>query len=217
MMKPQCPSISEILNTKVRQIGAECMRSISPKEVYDLALEMLGILVERVFNSETSSVRSYVLPYCRGEGLDIGAVGGLPSDQECGIKSDSIVIDLKPARKPSIQADARKLSMIKDQVDYIYSSHMLEDLKELELVPTLNEWFKHLKTNGYMIICGPVQSVYRRHCQITGQPLNLDHKIENYSLRYLKFKLSQTQFTYRVIKEISLLNNYSFLLVIQKL
>lgn len=219
IMDKQCPSIKDIKAGVVTAIGAKCMRNISPKEVFDLSLDILGILTIGIANSETSRIRQFVLPYCRDKGLDIGAVGGggEQSQWECGVKYDSIVVDLRPTRKPSIISDARKLTVIGDnECDYVYSSHMLEDLIDKDIIPCLNEWFRVIKDNGYLIIYCPVQRVYKRHCEITNQPVNRDHKVEYFSLRYLKNKLEKCDYKYEVIYEIPIVNNYSFLLVIKK-
>lgn len=219
IINKQCPSIKDITAGVVTAIGAKCMRSISPKEIFDLSMEILGILSIDFPDSETSRIRQFVLPYCYGKGLDIGAVGNhKPSTYEYAIKDDSVIIDLREARKPSIKTDARNLKMINDkQYDYVYSSHLLEDLEESEILITINEWFRVLKDNGYLIIYCPVQLVFARHCINTGQPINLDHKIEHFSLRYLKNILLNCSYKYEVIYEISLINNYSFLLILRRI
>lgn len=219
IMDKQCPSIGAIRKGVVTAIGARCMRNITSKEVSDLALEILGTLNPGIPGSETSRIRPIVLPYCTRKGLDIGAVGGIgfQNKWECGIKEDSVVVDLHPTRPPSIVSDARKLESIKDnEYSYVYSSHMLEDLLDSEITPTLNEWFRVLKNNGYLIIYCPVQRVYKRHCEITNQCLNRDHKVEHFSLRYVKNKLKNCNYKYDIINEIPIINNYSFLIVLKK-
>jgi hypothetical protein len=219
IMDKQCPSIKAIKEGVVIAIGARCMRSISPKEIFDLSLEILGTIIEGIPGSETSRIRQYVLPYCYGKGLDIGAVGGCgeQSNFECGVKSDSIIVDLRKGRTPSIIADARNLKIIIDKsYNYVYSSHLLEDLIDEEIIPTLNEWFRVLKDEGYLIIYCPIQKIYKRHCEITNQILNRDHKVEYFSLRYLENKLKNCNYKYDIIYEIPIVNNYSFLIVLQK-
>ena len=219
IMDKQCPSIGDIRNGVVTAIGARCMRNINSKEVSDLALEILGTLNPGIPGSETSRIRPIVLPYCTSKGLDIGAVGGIgfQNKWECGIKEDSVVVDLHPTRPPSIVSDARKLASIVDnEYNYVYSSHMLEDLLDSEITPTLNEWFRVLKNNGYLIIYCPVQRIYKRHCEITNQCLNRDHKVEHFSLRYIKNKLKNTNYKYDIVNEIPIINNYSFLIVLKK-
>lgn len=219
LMIDNCPSMKDILDENIRRIGSECMRIISPKEIFDMSLDILGLYTEGISNSETSRIRQYVIPYCYGKGVDIGAVGGCgqQSQWECGVKSDSIVVDLRLTRQPSLISDARNIKQISDEeCDYVYSSHMLEDLNDEDIIPCLNEWFRILKDNGYMMIYCPVQNVYKRHCEITNQPYNKDHKVEYFSLRYLKNKLKQINYKYEIIKEIPIMNNYSFLLIIRK-
>jgi ADP-heptose:LPS heptosyltransferase/predicted SAM-dependent methyltransferase len=218
IMNEKCPSIMDTLDIDIRRVGAECMRAISPKEIFDLSLEILGYLTDGIANSETSRIRQYVLPYCYGRGLDIGAVGGCGQQSwEYGVKSDSIIVDLRQARQPSVISDARYLKTTGDKsMDYVYSSHMLEDLIDEDKLSCLNEWLRVIKDNGFLIIYCPVQKVYKRHCELTNQPLNRDHKVEHFSLRYIKNKLQKSNYKYDIIGEILLMNNYSFLLIIRK-
>ena len=92
---------------------------------------------------ETDNCRNRLLKYCTGQGLDLG----------CGnvkIKRDSIGIDLlSPLADMGI--DARLMPCYPDnQFDYIYSSHLLEEIQDTE--PTLKEWLRILKDDGYLVL-----------------------------------------------------------------
>lgn len=215
VMSQICPSFSDINNRCIRRIGADCMRAISPREIFDLAAEMLGLYNKSNTGSETGRIRSYVIQFCYGKGVDIGAVGAQFAD---AIKGDSIIVDIQKGREPSVVADARNLYMFQtDSFDYVYSSHLLEDLEGNDIIKALNEWFRVLKYNGNMIIYCPIQKIYKQHCQVTKQSLNPHHKETQFSLRFLKNKLQECNYKYKIIHQIKLINNYSFLLVLRKI
>lgn len=163
--------------------------------------------------SETALCRKRLVNFCVGNGVDLG-YGGDP------IVPTAITIDIaKPyshvGKHPqNLIGDARNLYWFKDCVlDYVYSSHLLEDFANTEEV--LREWLRVIKYDGYMILYCPVEQKYREHCHKTGQPYNQSHKIENFDLYYVKgifAKIKDVRFVY----EMPLIDNYSFELVVQK-
>lgn len=159
---------------------------------------------------ETSKARSRLAQFCLGNGVDLG-YGGDP------ILPWVITVDLpKDYISPNLTGDARNLYWFKNEVlDFVYSSHLLEDFEDTETV--LTEWLRVLKPGGYLVLFGPDQQIYKAHCLKTGQTLNEDHKIENFGLTYLKeilekFFLGQ----YEIIHSIPLVDQYSFDLVLRK-
>lgn len=69
---------------------------------------------------------------------------------------DEIRLDIDPGVSPDILADMRDLSMLEDEsYDALYSSHNIEHLFSHEVVPTLGEWRRVLKTNGVAVVQCP--------------------------------------------------------------
>lgn len=81
--------------------------------------------------------------------LDIGS--GLQTDYDPG---DWIRVDAY-AQGADIKAFADKLPYEDNSVDEIWSSHMLEHVGKFEVVPTLKEWFRVLKSEGKLTLRVP--------------------------------------------------------------
>jgi len=126
--------------------------------------------------SETSWARPFVRHLCIGYGLDIG----------CGIEKivpEAIGVDFD--RQYDITVHPRTISdthcgweaylstIADDSVDYIYSSHLLEDYKEIGSV--LLEWIRVIKRGGSLILYLPVEDQFKEHCDRTGQMYNFAH------------------------------------------
>lgn len=85
--------------------------------------------------------------YCNGKGLDIGFGGDL-------ILPDAQGWDFE-------HGDAQYLKGIKDEsFDFIYSSHTLEHVFEVE--KTLENWYRVLKPEGYLILYIPHRDLYEK-------------------------------------------------------
>ncbi len=163
---------------------------------------------------ETSRCRERLKRFCVGYGLDIG-YGGDP------IVPGAITVDLpQPYTKVggaplNLGGDARDLYWFRDEVfDYVYSSHLLEDFEDTRSV--VKEWLRVIKPGGYLILFCPDEQVYRRHCRKTGQAYNCAHKIDNFSLAYVKQILLECSRGAEVVHETPLVDDYSFELVVRK-
>lgn len=130
--------------------------------------------------SETARWRHLVRDYCIGNGVDLGS-GGDP------IVQTAIQVDLPPAEYggygrggdfeyPIQWAGTATDLPFKDRtLDYVYSSHLLEDFADWR--PVLLEWVRVLKPGGYLIILIPDHQRFRA-CVAAGQSDNLNHKHE---------------------------------------
>lgn len=100
---------------------------------------------------ETDNCRWRLMRYCQGQGLDIG----------CGntkIRMDAIGVDLYHPNG-DVSLDARDLSKYPDNhFDYIYSSHLLEELENTEA--TLRGWLKIIKDGGYLVLYQADKDLY---------------------------------------------------------
>ena len=140
---------------------------------------------------ETSNCRERLKIFCVGYGVDIG-YGGDP------IIPNAITIDLpvpytKVGDAPlNLGGDARDLYWFTDEsLDYVYSSHLLEDFP-------------------------PDEKRYREHCKKTGQSYNLAHKVDHFDIDYLKRVLEPIP-NIQIINENPLSEQYSFEIAIKKI
>ncbi|MEP6669628.1 MAG: methyltransferase domain-containing protein [Chthoniobacter sp.] len=168
----------------------------------------------RAYASETSKCRERLAPFCVGYGLDLG-FGGDPITR-AAIRVDSPQPYADTGDAPvQLGGDARQLIWFCDGVlDYVYSSHLLEDFANTEEV--LREWLRVLKPGGHLIIFCPDEQVYRAHCAQTGQMYNEHHKHADFSLQKVRDmlgKIGDVQF----IHENPLIDIYSWDLVARKL
>jgi SAM-dependent methyltransferase len=166
--------------------------------------------------SETSAARPVLSKFCQGFGIDIGFGGS-------AIVPTALTFDMPKGYCPSFeghkqifQGDCRNLNFLCDEVfDYIYSSHLLEDFSYAELVPILKEWRRVLKKGGVLITNCPDQQKFLHHCAKTGQPLNMAHKEQDFSLENFR-KIANKVGEWKEIFVEPNAGAYSFYLVLEK-
>lgn len=165
------------------------------------------------YASETSKCRARLLPYCTGYGVDLG-FGGDPISTHA-IRVDSPQPYANTGESPvQLGGDATKLHWFRDGVlDFVYSSHLLEDFPDTETV--LREWLRVLKPGGNLVIFCPDEQIYRAHCRRTGQIYNSNHKHADFSLQIIKNSLNHIGGV-RFIHETPLVDIYSWELVAKK-
>ena len=133
--------------------------------------------------SETAKYRSLTTQYCQGNGVDI-ASGGDP------VVPWAIQIELSPEDyafynsnhppRSDIQWKDSKaiwdLPFKDETLDFIYSSHLIEDYLRESWLKLFREWTRVLKPGGHMVILVP--EVERWNYAITklGQCPNCAHK-----------------------------------------
>lgn len=167
--------------------------------------------------AESYAVKNEILKFITEDmnGVDIGS-GGAP------ILMSSISMDRTKkgifSNLIQLKGDAGDLYWFKDEVlDYVFSSHCLEDFVHEDKEVILREWLRVLKTNGHLILLLPDEQIYRKHCKETGQNYNFDHKDETFSLNKLR---STVKFTLNnMITEVyanEKVGPYSFLIIYKK-
>lgn len=133
-------------------------------------------------SSETSYRRHLTVPYCFGNGIDIGS-GGSPvvpwaiqieNCQDMKINNHHI----------NYIGDALNLPFKDKTLDFVYASHLLEDFLDWKSV--LDEWNRVLKIGGNMIIMVPDHITFRK-CVENGQDDNLAHQHESYAGELTEF------------------------------
>lgn len=166
--------------------------------------------------SETSKSRSLLAPYCNGIGMDVGFGGEK-------IVPNAWAFDMpNPYTKvggdsQQLRGDCRQFHFLCDNaLDYIYSSHVLEDFTYIELVSIINEWRRVLKPGGILITNCPNQQRFLSHCAATGQGTNDAHKELDFSLQTFKSKVLERTGNWEVIMEEEKFQEYSWLQVIKK-
>ena len=165
--------------------------------------------------SETAAARDLLIRFCHGDGVDLGFGGDK-------IKPSAIAMDqprgYTKVGEDAVQlhGDARNLHWFKDGVlDYVYSSHLLEDFTLEETVPVMKEWTRVLKKSGRLILLLPDEPTYRAHCDKTGQHYNQAHKIDYFGIDYVRGAAFQCN-----LKEIyysGIINTYSFAVIFEKI
>jgi SAM-dependent methyltransferase len=125
--------------------------------------------------SETSKVRRWVLPYCIGNGCDIGFGGDKVVKTNC----DGIDFPQPYANAGKDKVDI-PCDVIKDEIpvadntyDYVYTSHLIEDFKDT--TDALKKFIRILKNNGTLILVFPDQPKYEQYCKNIGQAMNPYH------------------------------------------
>lgn len=131
--------------------------------------------------SETAKHRHLVRDYCKGNGVDLGSSGepivpwaievDLPIDQYKHYNTT------RPEANIHWRGDATDLPFYDEMLDWVHSSHLLEDFKDWN--PPLDEWKRVLKRGGFMIISVPDHERFRAAVR-AGQGDNLGHKHESH-------------------------------------
>lgn len=136
--------------------------------------------------SETARYRHLTVPFCQGNGLDI-ACGNDP------VTPNAIQVELSKERMKHYRGgeepnnnielhgdDFWKALPFKTGVlDFVYSSHYLEDVPHEEWVPTLREWLRVLKSGGHLVILCPERNLWKAALD-RGQTMNAAHRYEPY-------------------------------------
>lgn len=182
--------------------GTENFRGEVISRVNELFLE----LEKKPFHycKETDLCRDRLIRYCRGRGIDIG----------CGdnkILPEAIGVDIADAAN-EVTADARQLPFEDESMDYVFSSHCLEDFEDTGGV--LAEWMRVLRPSGNLVLYLPHKNFYPR----VGTPgANLDHK-HDLDPNFVLAALSETS-DYEIlhIDEAGTGGERSFSLVVRKL
>ncbi|NBP01038.1 MAG: methyltransferase domain-containing protein [Proteobacteria bacterium] len=138
--------------------------------------------------SETSKARHRLAKHCQGNGLDIG-YGGDPI-VPWAITVDKFVHDSITYYNPlHLHSDCKNLPFKDYSLDFIYSSHLLEDFCWEEIFIILEEWLRVIKLMGRIILYQPDQYLYQKHCISKGIVPNANHKEKDFSLRQFENKI----------------------------
>jgi ADP-heptose:LPS heptosyltransferase/predicted SAM-dependent methyltransferase len=120
---------------------------------------------------EAQKCRYRIASYLTGTGLDMGCGNQKVCDSAIGIDIAGQAADIKV----DLSAD-HSLSLFTDSsMDYVFSSHCLEDFKCTEAI--LEEWWRVIKPGGYLILYGPDPDFYPR---VGTAGANPNHQVDLY-------------------------------------
>lgn len=133
--------------------------------------------------NETPKYRHLTWEYCRGCGVDIGSQGvpvvpwaisfDLPKDEFLEYSGGS-----EPFGPIHLRGHADRLPFESGSLDFVYSSHVLEDFPEDERLPVMTEWARPVRTNGYLVVLVPERERWQHAVQVLGRVPNCAHKGE---------------------------------------
>ena len=132
------------------------------------------------YPSETARYRHLTEDYCVGAGLDIASAGDpvvpwawqleLPKAEFAHYNSGHA-----PLGPIQLEGHAQQLPVVSGSLDFVYSSHLLEDFPDWE--PVLREWVRPLKKGGHLVVLIPDRQRWCEACA-KGQTPNDFHRHE---------------------------------------
>ena len=130
--------------------------------------------------SETAKYRTLTVPFCQGNGLDIGS-GGDP------VVPNAIQLELPPKEYHHYRSgdvhgvpiqwhgDCWNLPFKDNTLDFVYSSHLIEDFDHKRWPQLLGEWVRCLKPGGWLVILVPEFERWNYAVRVLGQIPNCSH------------------------------------------
>ena len=125
--------------------------------------------------SETSKVRHWVLPYCKGKGCDIGFGGDKIKKIDCAGIDFEQPYTYTGKDKVDIPCDVinNEIPVPNNTYDYVYTSHLIEDF--VDTADALRKFIRILKNGGNLVLVFPDQPKYEVYCRELGIPMNPYH------------------------------------------
>ena len=121
---------------------------------------------------ESDKIKWELVPYTRGQGLDVGCGSRKPFKHFIGIDNYKDTAIFGNSCNPDVWAYAEDLGIFADDAfDFVYSSHTLEHIDDHE--KALKEWWRVLKQDGYLVLYLPHADHYPH---IGTKGANPDHK-----------------------------------------
>lgn len=129
--------------------------------------------------NEAGKIRWELVPYTRGRVLDLGCGPNKAFPHFIGVDNGHHE-KFGYAIKPDLMSDCENLDLIADEsCDAVFSSHLLEHIPYEKVPQVLTEWFRVIKTNGYLVLYLPDEDTYPK---IGTEGANPDHKFDvNYN------------------------------------
>jgi len=136
--------------------------------------------------SETAKYRNLTAKYCYADkdmpgcGVDIASQGDVvvpwAISFDLPVEEFNFYCSNHPAKGPiHLRGHADKLPFENETLNFVYSSHLLEDYLDWE--PVIREWLRVLRPNGYLIILIPDKELWGAAIK-AGQSPNCSHRHE---------------------------------------
>jgi len=117
-------------------------------------------------SNEAAKIKWEIVPYTRGMGLDLGCSYYKPFRHFIGVdnlsyhgENMSSNEELMLRLSVDVVADAQRLPMFSSQsMDFVFSSHLLEDFKDTESV--LREWWRVIRPAGHLVLYLPHKELF---------------------------------------------------------
>jgi predicted SAM-dependent methyltransferase len=166
----------------------------------------------------TDEARHTLSRFCVGMGLDIGYGGQ-------SITPNTINVDL-PEKRQHGGADPQHLFGSGDDLywfqdgvlDYVYSSHLLENFNIPKMREFISEWLRVLKPGGFLVLYLPDQQRYEEHCARAGAPSNPAHKYKELNYDWFMEKVMNQiiqDWNLQLVHYNKSVGNFSFELVVR--
>lgn len=127
--------------------------------------------------SETKKHRHLTVKYCVGNGIDLGAGGDVITPRALSIDLSQPYTSVGTSIN-QWSGDAANLYWFKDNVlDYVYSSHLIEDFTAEQQTRVFKEWCRVIKPMGHLVILAPEKHRWKAALG-RGQGPNYNHKNE---------------------------------------
>lgn len=142
--------------------------------------------------SEAATSREAFAPWFKGFGIDLGFGGSLCHPNALGMDYVSGSYGAVGQDHQTFRGDVRRLPFLCDNsLDFIHSSHVLEDSHWTQLPEILNEYHRVLKPGARLLINCPDETRYRQHCRDNNAEhlRNMAHANEDFSLENFKSKV----------------------------
>lgn len=121
--------------------------------------------------NESGKIRWETVRFTRGQGLDLGCGPNKIWDHAVGVDNYTATAQFGTAMKPDVACNCEKLIFGSATMDWVYSSHLLEHIKDFQ--SALKEWWRVVKPGGFLILYLPHKDFYPRIGQAGANP---DHK-----------------------------------------
>lgn len=143
--------------------------------------------------SETDCCRELLKIYCSAQiGMDVGYGGSKIVPHAWAFDMLHPYTTVGDDRQ-QLQGDAATFPFLCDgALDWMFSSHLLEDFTYIQLVDILTEWRRVLRDGGLLVTNCPDQQRFKAWIAKTGQGDNLAHKEQDFSLDNFKQILDMT-------------------------
>ena len=153
-----------------------------------------------------------IVPFTRGQGLDIGCSVFKPFQHFIGVDDCTDTRLFGQPITPDVRCDARKLTPFADgSMDFVYSSHTLEHIVDYK--SALKEWWRVVRVGGNMILYLPHKDFYPN---IGESGANPDHKHDFLPQDIVDAMKEFGGWDLLVNEERDVENEYSFLQVFKK-